>query len=186
MRRIIELITSILGWSRYRLKVRIRPTTSSVKINLGCGLTVYPGWINIDGSLNAFMANMPRIILYFAYLASGSNRYYAYNDYLNLLKNNTFFHADLSCGIPSGNESVDYIYSSHFLEHLYPSEAKSLMLECFRVLKPGGAMRICVPDLEYAVSLYRAGSKREALDKYFFVEDKGSEYARHKYMYDFE
>ena len=46
-------------------------------------------------------------------------------------------------------------------------------------------MRVGVPDLEHAFKLYQEGRKRECLDKYFFVEDRGSVYARHKYMYDF-
>jgi predicted SAM-dependent methyltransferase len=54
------------------------------------------------------------------------------------------------------------------------------------VLKPGGILRIAVPDLEYALALYARGEKDKMLINYFFVEDMESHYARHKYMYDFD
>jgi predicted SAM-dependent methyltransferase len=52
-------------------------------------------------------------------------------------------------------------------------------------LKPGGTIRISIPDLAYAISLYGLGRKTEMLD-YFFEQGKGSYLGRHKYMYDFE
>ncbi|MBU2623837.1 MAG: methyltransferase domain-containing protein [Proteobacteria bacterium] len=186
MRRLIELITTLLGWSRYKLGFRIKSTSGMVKVNLGCGLAVTTGWINVDGSLNAFVATLPEVFHRLAFRLSGANRYYSEPEYRHLLASNTFFHANLSYGIPSKNESVDFVYSSHFLEHLCPSEAESFLRECLRILKPGGVIRVCVPDLAYAMKMYSSGRKQEALDKYFFVEDKGSFYARHKYMYDLE
>ena len=51
-------------------------------------------------------------------------------------------------GIPATSASVDIVYHSHLLEHLYMEEGEDLIRECFRVLKPGGILRIVVPDLE--------------------------------------
>ena len=82
--------------------------------------------------------------------------------------------------------SVDLIYSSHFFEHLFKDDAVALLKSCFRALKPGGLIRVSIPDLYYAISLYGAGKKNEMLNDYFFVEGKGSYLARHKYMYDFD
>jgi len=81
---------------------------------------------------------------------------------------------------------VDFIYSSHFFEHLFKDDAAALLKSCALALRPGGAIRISIPDLAYAVTLYSLGRKIEMLDDYFFVEGKGSYLARHKYMYDFE
>ena len=78
------------------------------------------------------------------------------------------------------------MYSSHFLEHLAYKDAQNLLAESFRVLKQGGVVRISVPDLEYAVSLYTLDRKEEMLTQYFFVNDDDSHFARHKYMYDFK
>src|SRR5262252_6440154 len=46
--------------------------------------------------------------------------------------------------------SYDAIYCSHALEHLYPHEIPLALGEFLRVLKPGGAAIIIVPDLEDA------------------------------------
>ena len=50
--------------------------------------------------------------------------------------------------LPFGNEEVDVIYNSHFLEHFSLEEATKILTECYRVLKKGGIIRIVVPDLE--------------------------------------
>jgi predicted SAM-dependent methyltransferase len=55
---------------------------------------------------------------------------------------------DLRRGLPLRDNSCDAVYHSHVLEHLRPDEAADLLAECFRVLKPGGTLRIAVPDLE--------------------------------------
>ncbi len=57
-------------------------------------------------------------------------------------------------GIPFGNASFDVIYHSHLLEHFSRSYAVDFMRECFRVLKPGGILRVVVPDLEQIVRCY--------------------------------
>jgi predicted SAM-dependent methyltransferase len=45
--------------------------------------------------------------------------------------------------------SVTEIYASHVYEHLsYQNEVPKALAEAFRVLKPGGLIRIGVPDLE--------------------------------------
>ncbi len=58
-----------------------------------------------------------------------------------------------------------------------------MLRESRRALKPGGIVRICVPDLAHAVALYASSDKRAMLENYFFVEDRASFLARHKYMY---
>ncbi|WP_200377201.1 TylF/MycF/NovP-related O-methyltransferase [Thiocystis violacea] len=51
-------------------------------------------------------------------------------------------------GIPFEKASFDVVYHSHILEHFPKSQAPSFLLECYRVLKRGGILRIAVPDLE--------------------------------------
>jgi len=57
-------------------------------------------------------------------------------------------------GLPCDSSSLDAVYHSHVLEHLKTEQAKSLLQECYRVLKPGGVLRIVVPDLERIAALY--------------------------------
>lgn len=49
--------------------------------------------------------------------------------------------------------SMDAVYSSHNLEHLYPHEVPLAMAEFHRVLKPEGYLVITCPDLQAACAL---------------------------------
>lgn len=59
---------------------------------------------------------------------------------------------DLSC-FP--NDYADYIYACHVLEHLPRSMTFRVLCEWNRVLKPGGMLRIAVPDWDAIVAYYQ-------------------------------
>jgi predicted SAM-dependent methyltransferase len=61
---------------------------------------------------------------------------------------------DVRNGLPFPSNSVDSIYSTHMFEHFYPDELNLLLRECLRVLKPGGGVRLIVPNLESAIEAY--------------------------------
>lgn len=61
---------------------------------------------------------------------------------------------DLSRGIPLPGASCDVVYHSAVLEHMRRADAAAFLTECYRVLKPGGIMRVGVPDLEKICHLY--------------------------------
>jgi hypothetical protein len=63
---------------------------------------------------------------------------------------------------------VDFLYISHTLHHFYRAEAAKLLGDGIRTLKPGGSVRVVVPDLEYIMSLYQQGKRERALS-YFFM-----------------
>lgn len=42
----------------------------------------------------------------------------------------------------------DMVYCCHALEHLYPHDVIKALKEFYRVIKPGGAVMVLVPDLE--------------------------------------
>jgi ubiquinone/menaquinone biosynthesis C-methylase UbiE len=50
-------------------------------------------------------------------------------------------------------ESVDAIYSSHNIEHLYPHEVPLAFAEFLRVLKPDGFFVVTCPDLKSVCAL---------------------------------
>lgn len=58
-------------------------------------------------------------------------------------------------GFPYESNCFDFVYSSHVLEHFTADQGKALVEECYRVLKPGGMVRVVVPDLELSVNEYR-------------------------------
>jgi len=188
LRGLIYLVINIFG--RLKRNRRVLPATDPrdglVKVNLGCGLRVSNGWLNIDGSLNALFASWPNWARRLVYRFSGSHKYYSVDQYCEILEGHDFLYHDLSLSLPLKHDSVDFIYSSHFFEHLFKDDAENLLKSCANSLKLEGTIRISIPDLAYAVSLYGLGKKAEMLDDYFFVEGKSSYLARHKYMYDFE
>jgi predicted SAM-dependent methyltransferase len=51
-------------------------------------------------------------------------------------------------GVPFEANKFDVVYHSHILEHFTKEDGEKFITECFRVLKPGGVIRIAVPDLE--------------------------------------
>lgn len=68
--------------------------------------------------------------------------------------------------LPFEDASIDVVYSSHVLEHFPKCFAPKFLIECGRVLKKSGIIRIVVPDLEQIVRNYltflgiaRAGDK---------------------------
>jgi len=63
-------------------------------------------------------------------------------------------------GVPYPDAAFDVVYHSHLLEHFSKESATVFLGECYRVLKPGGVIRVVVPDLEAIVRLYL-----EALEK---------------------
>lgn len=64
---------------------------------------------------------------------------------------------DLARGIPFPDDSVETILHEHLLEHLTMPQGYALALECLRVLKPGGVLRIGVPDAGHVVQSYAGG-----------------------------
>lgn len=61
---------------------------------------------------------------------------------------------DLRRGLPYEPDSFDAVYHSHVLEHLTPDDAAKMLAECKRVLRPGGVLRVVVPDLEGIARTY--------------------------------
>lgn len=49
----------------------------------------------------------------------------------------------------------DGVFSEHTLEHLFPFHARRMLYETYRVLKPGGRLRLIVPDIEKHVGYYQ-------------------------------
>ncbi|WP_414648136.1 class I SAM-dependent methyltransferase [Castellaniella sp.] len=62
--------------------------------------------------------------------------------------------ANLLNGLPAQDESAKLVYSSHFLEHVPRGLISSVISECFRVLAPGGVIRLVLPDLQNMAAEY--------------------------------
>jgi predicted SAM-dependent methyltransferase len=85
-----------------------------MKLNLGCQVHYFPGWVNVD-----IVGDDPGIKI------------------------------DLECDVsklPYQEESVDFIYAGHLVEHFYPDTLPAAIAEWWRVLRPGGKLVIVTPD----------------------------------------
>lgn len=64
--------------------------------------------------------------------------------------------ASATDGLPFLGSSIDFIHSEDFLEHVDLEQGRGFLTECYRVLKPGGIVRILTPDLRAIVErVYR-------------------------------
>lgn len=122
--------------------------SDGLRLHLGCGLNTPEGWINLDGSWNAWLAKHPslrRLVKALRLLPPSQ---------LDIPWSPDIFIHDVRKPLPFPDNAFSAIYASHLLEHLYLEEGKRLLKECFRVLKPGGVLRMVVPDLQAIVLEY--------------------------------
>ena len=78
---------------------------------------------------------------------------------------------DLRCDVVGGlafvSDCADYIAAIHVLQDLSYAQIVPALREVRRVLKPGGVLRLAVPDIDRAISAY---ARRDAA--YFYVPDE--------------
>jgi predicted SAM-dependent methyltransferase len=103
---------------------------------------------------------------------------------------------------PVGDATFEYVFSEHQIEHIDHEQGRHLLRECFRVLRPGGRLRVATPDLDRLLRL--AASPRSAIQERYirwitdeFIRDD-SEYRHtsvinnafrawgHQFLYDAE
>lgn len=134
----------------------------TIKVNLGCGKDAVEAWVNIDNSLKVLLASHPLLKWMLFKLKIISETVYKENWSKNIKRH------DVRKGLPFADESVDYVYSSHLLEHLFRKEARELCHEIHRILKPNGIFRVVVPDLKLAAQKYIEK------DEFFFEKQSGA------------
>ncbi|MEK7555434.1 MAG: methyltransferase domain-containing protein [Patescibacteria group bacterium] len=61
---------------------------------------------------------------------------------------------DVRLKLPFSDDSATIIYVSNILEHFYLDELANILKEFRRIMRPGGILRIVVPDLEKSISSY--------------------------------
>lgn len=71
---------------------------------------------------------------------------------------------DATQPFPFANETFDYIFSEHMIEHISFEDGDFMLQECFRVLKKGGKIRISTPNLAFLINLYQESKNQIQLD----------------------
>jgi predicted SAM-dependent methyltransferase len=165
---------------------------TQLRLNLGCGTTAPAGWVNIDRSPGLLVARHPALRSF----AKRINVLRGPQAWVEWPKN--IVRHDITKALPFQTESVDYVYSSHALEHLARQDAVNLIAECRRVLRPGGVLRLALPDLRALIEEYLQDPDPKAADRFMegsglglLRRPRGAERAielvsgaRHRWMYD--
>ena len=77
------------------------------------------------------------------------------------------FVGDIRQGLPLADSSIAYAVSIHALQEIPLGEIVPVLAELRRVLKPGGVLRLCLPDLDKGIAAYQRGDRN-----YFLVPDE--------------
>ncbi len=76
-------------------------------------------------------------------------------------------YMDATQPFPFPDNFFNCIFSEHMIEHIGYHEGLFMLQECYRVLKPGGRIRIATPDLKIAAALYNqplTGEQQDYID----------------------
>jgi len=120
-------------------------------VNLGSGPTGPESWVNLDRSPTMILRHAPLV-------ARAIRKTGLIGDHHLVPWQSHIVRQDLTKPLPFADGTVDAVYSSHFLEHIYYSDAEAIIKECFRVLKAGGVLRLALPDGEaWARELIESG-----------------------------
>lgn len=139
--------------------IRKFSSVGEIKLQLGCGERILPGWLNAD--------------------------IYRGDIYIDITKI-----------LPLADSSVSRIYSHHLIEHVGLSQLVSLFKEMFRILKPGGRIRLVTPDLKKLIYIYQHPEQNEDIIRHYcqstgFVHpveafnQEMRQNGEHRYIYDF-
>ena len=96
------------------------------KLQLGTGPNPLPGWLNSDLLPDTYTEYRDKIV-----------------------------RLDAAKPFPFADMTFDYVFSEHQIEHISEPAGRAMVQECFRVLRPGGRIRIATPNLAVIVGLYR-------------------------------
>lgn len=105
---------------------------------------------------------------------------------------NVHFVLDFGRHLAFSDATFDGVFSEHVFEHFTLADAQKLASEIVRILKPGGTLRVIVPDAETIMRKYFADPRdlmirrmpvttaAEAVNSYFRQNQE------HQFMYDYE
>jgi predicted SAM-dependent methyltransferase len=136
-----SLGSALLKWSRKNFRpinldsyLTAYPTESLSEkrfYNIGAGDFHHPFWTNVDGG-NDYRVNWKGKV-------SGT------------IEHDLFDHQPL----PVPDNSAELVYTSHTIEHVDDKSVEFLLADCFRMLKPGGTIRIVTPDIDLSYQAWR-------------------------------
>ena len=85
--------------------------------------------------------------------------------------------ASILDGLPLETDSIDYAVSIHALPEMHYANLIPVLQELRRVLKPGGVLRLSLPDLDKGIAAYQRGDR-----DYFLIPDEEAKSAGAKFI----
>jgi predicted SAM-dependent methyltransferase len=77
----------------------------------------------------------------------------------------SILNLDVTQRFPFDDNTFDYVFSEHVIEHIPFVAGRHMLAESFRVLRPGGRVRVTTPNLAFLAKLYSNG--HEALEQQY-------------------
>lgn len=123
--------------------------------------------------------HLPRAITVRRYLRSTEQPRLQLGSGPNLLPgwlNTDFVHGDAFLNVtrrfPLPDGSLAYVYSEHMIEHVSEQQGLHVIRESFRVLRPGGVLRVTTPDLHKVITIYEDDNPSVSLSDYLAFLDE--------------
>jgi SAM-dependent methyltransferase len=132
---------------------------SGQRVNIGCGATPTQGWLNLDNSWTIRGVRNP--LLGAVMRAAGMFR--GKHSYVQAIRDHDIRHANAAGRLPLADGAAEVLYTSHMVEHMTRAEVARFLDEAKRALRPGGILRIAVPDVDYHVGIYRETGDADGL-----------------------
>lgn len=130
-----------------------------MRINVGCGQNPTRGWRNFDNSLSLRLSRLPIVSDVLFRVGFIDEPQYRFIQFARL---HEIEFADATARLPIGDGAADALYSCHMFEHLDREEAALFLREVKRVLRPGGVLRLVVPDIKKHVQQYHTHGDADA------------------------
>jgi predicted SAM-dependent methyltransferase len=131
-----------------------------MRINVGCGRTPTAGWQNFDNSPSLALSKIPSLAKMLWQMGALRRAQY---EFIQFARVNRITYGDAVKGLPLKSASVGVFYSSHLFHLLTRNQVARFLNEALRVLRPGGIIRIAVPDIHKLVDTYYESGDADAL-----------------------
>ena len=109
-------------------------------------------WLAARGSI--FRAYLRSSTIRSLHLGAGNNLLAGWLNTDVDVANSSITYLDATRRFPFADKSFDYIAAEHMIEHIGFEQGLSMLVECFRILKIGGRIRLATPDLATLLALH--------------------------------
>jgi predicted SAM-dependent methyltransferase len=150
------------------------------RLHLGCLDRSVNGWLNTDVTPNIFVSKIPLAARALRTLRLIDEQRYGQHR-AGVFKRVRYVNA--AKRLPYADDSFEYAFCAHMLEHLTRDQAVVCVREVCRVLGPGGVFRVVVPDLDHAIRSYQS-SNPELFLKLIYEPGRGFAKNSHHWMYN--